>query len=147
MNLSPHTAVHPRESTETYASTESSTDGGSEYVAFPIEELEGPEHQSNSKLQASTPRNFGEYFPSQKRLLIKHDDTTYDGDMNLRIEVETTQGLRSSKVIVQLFHLRMHDENREFSLRRYCRTQVAKFASIFADASNPNHLDLPQGCI
>ena len=68
----------------------------------------------------STPLEFAEYFPSTRRLCIKHDDTV-DGNMNLRIDTEkhTSSG---RKVDLTLFHLRMHDlKNRDFSLRRYCR--------------------------
>jgi hypothetical protein len=68
----------------------------------------------------STPSEFAEYFPSTRRLCLRHDDTV-DGNMNLRVdtEVPATDGRR---VDLTLFHLRMHDlKSREFSLRRYCR--------------------------
>lgn len=69
---------------------------------------------------ASTPSEFGQYFPSTRRLCIRHDDTI-DGNMNLRVDTEThTQSGR--KVDLTLFHLRMQDlKRREFSFRRYCR--------------------------
>src|SRR5438045_7130949 len=58
------------------------------------------------------------YFPSSRRLLIQHDDSTLDGNMNLRIETEHNGG----KPPHQLFHLRMHDlKSRQFSFRRHCR--------------------------
>ena len=85
------------------------------------EEQHGRDPKNDFKLRASTPRNFGDFFPSQKRLLINHDDSIYDSGMNLKIEV-VAQGATSVKEIIQLFHLRTHDlENREFSLRWYCR--------------------------
>jgi hypothetical protein len=68
----------------------------------------------------STSQDFSQFFPTLKRLCIRHDDTTSDGNMNLRVEVEHTEEHR--KVRVQLFHLRMQDlKERRFSLRRYCR--------------------------
>ena len=73
-----------------------------------------------SSAYASTPSEFAGYFPSTRRLCIRHDDTV-DGNMNLRIDTEThTESGR--KIDLTLFHLRMHDlKRREFSFRRYCR--------------------------
>jgi hypothetical protein len=69
----------------------------------------------------STPAEFAEFFPSNRRLLINHDDTTSDGNMNLRVDTEIFEaGGRSRKLT--LFHLQMHDlKDRDFSLRRHCR--------------------------
>lgn len=72
-------------------------------------------------LVAASPKDFAELFPSARKLLIKHDDTTIDGNMNLRIDtsVKTTSGQLKD---MTLFHLRMHDlKRRDFSVRRYCR--------------------------
>lgn len=69
----------------------------------------------------STPFDFAQLFPSTRRLCIRHDDSTIDGNMNLRIDTEayTTEG---RKLALTLYHLRMHDLRlREFSLRRYSR--------------------------
>ncbi|KAL9100334.1 MAG: hypothetical protein Q9163_004270 [Psora crenata] len=110
-----------RTSTETQTSTTPS-----------IDELDGdlprfdvPEHRrfntSSSTAVASTPREFADYFPSTKKLSIKHDDATDDGNMNLRVGTvaSTSDG---GAVDLTLFHLRMYDlKRREFSLRRYCR--------------------------
>lgn len=68
----------------------------------------------------TTPSDFGRLFPSHRRLTIRHDDSTLDGNMNLLIDTNVLAygGQRQ----MTLFHLRMQDlENREFSLRRYCR--------------------------
>jgi len=114
--------VHERASAETYASTKSS--GGEEFIsAIPNYLASGPdEFVAGTSLRESTPQNFSEFFPSTKRLLIQHDDTTYDGDMNLRVETQVV-GQNSKIERVQLFHLRMHDlRDREFSFRRYCRS-------------------------
>lgn len=69
----------------------------------------------------STPSSFAPLFPSSRRLLIRHDDATIDGNMNLR--VDTPVHLRDgSQRDVILFHLRMYDLfSRKFSFRRYCR--------------------------
>lgn len=66
------------------------------------------------------PADFSELFPSHRRLNIRHDDSTPDGNMNLRVDTEVK--IHGRKCDMTLFHLRMHDlRNREFSLRRYCR--------------------------
>lgn len=68
----------------------------------------------------TTPRDFADLFPTTKRISIRHDDSTIDGNMNLR--VDTQVDVRHKKQNYTLFHLRMHDlRTREFSLRRYCR--------------------------
>lgn len=68
----------------------------------------------------STAEEFAYLFPSARRLFIHHDDTA-DGNMNLRLDTETTTQSGSS-INLTLFHLRMHDlKKREFSFRRYCR--------------------------
>ncbi|KAJ5447936.1 hypothetical protein N7445_002757 [Penicillium cf. griseofulvum] len=69
----------------------------------------------------STPSSFASLFPSSRRLLIRHDDTTIDGNMNLRIDTPVHLRDGSQRDVI-LFHLRMYDLfSRKFSLRRYCR--------------------------
>lgn len=69
----------------------------------------------------TTPRDFADLFPTSKRLSIRHDDSTIDGNMNLRLDTQV-EGQDHKKQAYTLFHLRMHDlRTREFSLRRYCR--------------------------
>lgn len=112
--------VKPRISTDTYASTLPSTD----YLYDEPLSFEVPDYQRGTDEPtafASTPPDFSEYFPSTRRLQIRHDDATIDGNMNIRVDTEipTSAG---RKMDLTLFHLRMHDlKNREFSLRRYCR--------------------------
>lgn len=69
----------------------------------------------------SNTHTFADLFPSPRRLLIRHDDATLDGNMNLR--VDTVVPHRAGyQVDVTLFHLRMYDLfSRKFSFRRYCR--------------------------
>ncbi|OJD18120.1 hypothetical protein AJ78_01838 [Emergomyces pasteurianus Ep9510] len=114
-------AVDGRESTDTYTSTllsEAEEDVSNE---IPIELVADRYEDFPSNAIPSSPPSFGELFPSTRRLLIRHDDTTIDGNMNLRIDTIAPQpGGRQCEII--LFHLRMHDlRNRKFSLRRYCR--------------------------
>ncbi|EON66142.1 hypothetical protein W97_05385 [Coniosporium apollinis CBS 100218] len=113
----------PRTSVETYASTIPSEDEPDiAHDACP--DFEVPEqHPEPFPIDAlpATPRDFAELFPSSRRLLIRHDDSTIDGNKNLRIDtqVDTMSGRVQN---LTLFHLRMHDlKDREFSLRRYCR--------------------------
>lgn len=69
----------------------------------------------------TTPRDFADLFPTSKRIFIRHDDSTIDGNMNLRVDTQVEERHRR-KQNYTLFHLRMHDlRSREFSLRRYCR--------------------------
>lgn len=117
---SPTCSFDPRASTETYASTVPSD----EDLPDSDPEYEVPEYRAvlpDAEPVASTPPEFGQLFPSSRRLCIRHDDTSVDGNMNLRVDTEVpTSG--GPKLDFTLFHLRLHDlRSREFSLRRYCR--------------------------
>ena len=109
----------PRDSISTYVSSTGSIEkltlGGPHY------EVEDRPEGFPTDTLASTPTSFAGLFPSSRRLLIRHDDTTLDGNMNLRVDtVVPRRGGHQRDVI--LFHLRMYDLYlRKFSLRRYCR--------------------------
>jgi hypothetical protein len=123
-DLSPATTYCPRSSTETYQSAASEENLVEEPETYDPE-YEIPEYhvkeEVSSNLRPSTPSDFADFFPSSKRLFIRHDDTTYDGNMNLRVDTEDSNS--KHKTNVQLFHMRMHDlKRREFSLRRYERS-------------------------
>ena len=108
----------PRCSAETYASTVASDAEGEE--EYPVFEEPPDCHYDNPAAFPSTPSEFAAYFPSTRRLHLRHDDTI-DGNMNLRVDADVQLGHRE-RADLTLFHLRMHDlKNREFSLRRYCR--------------------------
>ncbi|CAI7661849.1 unnamed protein product [Penicillium glandicola] len=120
---------HPRASTSTYASTTDST-ANLDQEPEPIEP-QSPhggrycvnERQEFYPLDAipSTPSSFAPLFPSSRRLLIRHDDATIDGNMNLRIDTPVHLRDGSQRDVI-LFHLRMYDLfSRKFSFRRYCR--------------------------
>lgn len=112
--------IDGRASVATYTSTiPSEEDFDDDEDRFCVPEYEDESFPSTAI--PSTPADFAEHFPSTRRLNIKHDDATLDGNMNLRIdtEIKDTEG---HPVDLTLFHLRMHDlKNREFSLRRYSR--------------------------
>ena len=113
--------VEPQASTETYESSISTDDRDQDEDAV-IYGIPDDCHETVApKALAASPKEFAEYFPSTQRLCIRHDDSTMDGNMNLRIDTKarTHDG---GDVDLTLFHLRMHDlRRREFSLRRYCR--------------------------
>lgn len=113
-------AVNPNESTGTYVS---SSDSEEEVVINEIEQIQ-PKRRRNcfvSDAIPSNPPDFAELFPSTRRLLVQHDDSTPDGNLNLRVDTEVTTSL-GTKTKMTLFHLRMRDlQERQFSLRRYCR--------------------------
>lgn len=118
MQESPPTS--PASSVETYASTED----GEENLPERETEYDVPEYTArslpSSTALAATPSEFSELFPSSRRLDIRHDDSTIDGNMNLRLD--TSVSVHGRKCAMSLFHLRLHDlQRREFSLRRYCR--------------------------
>lgn len=83
---------------------------------------------SRSKAVPATPVEFAEHFPSTKRLIIKHDDSTLDGNMNVRVDCDAPTRREHDRRIT-LFHVRMYDlRDRDFSVRRYgrdCGREVA----------------------
>lgn len=120
---SPATTLCARSSAETYASTIASEEDLCEEPESYDPDYDLPEYRevAETDLRPTNPQDFADFFPSTKRLYIRHDDTTYDGNMNLRVDTEAPSSGRR-KDIVQLFHLRMHDlKKREYSLRRYER--------------------------
>jgi len=110
-----------RDSVDTYASTseEDLADDLDDVPDFHVPQY----HHEPLPVDAipTTPRDFADLFPTSKRLSIRHDDTTIDGNMNLRVDTQVEER-HHKKQNYTLFHLRMHDlRTREFSLRRYCR--------------------------
>lgn len=103
--------------------TYTSTLPSEEYLTYqqPFEVLASGYRVYGSDATPSSPAEFAALFPSNRTLLIRHDDATSDGNMNLRIDTYV-HGLDSHQRKLTLFHLRMHDlKDRRFSLRRYCR--------------------------
>lgn len=112
----------PRSSTETYASTiDSDIDGRGDDESGHVVPSRRPFKAYPCDVLPATPADFSDLFPSSRQLSIKHDDSTDDGNMNLRLDtsVHIAGGVFQD---ITLFHLRMQDlKKREFSLRRYCR--------------------------
>ena len=110
-----------RTSVETYASSNRSVE---EFEEDELPPFDVPDFESETGVAtalASTPSEFADYFPSIRKMSIKHDDSTLDGNMNLRVDT-LAQLSDGSRADLTLFHLRMHDlKSREFSLRRHCR--------------------------
>ncbi|KAL5119219.1 hypothetical protein ACEQ8H_002930 [Pleosporales sp. CAS-2024a] len=115
----PHDMPLPRASVDTYAST-SEEEPAHDMPAYQVP----PAHHLPLQPDAipTTPRNFAHLFPTGKRISIRHDDATIDGNMNLRLDTLVEQPPHHTRQAYTLFHLRMHHlRTREFSLRRYCR--------------------------
>lgn len=116
-----------RDSVDTYASTSQEDvvdddDAEDDHDDIPAYHVPVYRHEPLScDAIPTTPRDFAELFPTSKRISIRHDDATIDGNMNLRVDTQVEErGHR--KQSYTLFHLRMQDlRTREFSLRRYCR--------------------------
>jgi hypothetical protein len=107
---------------ETYASTEPSDIDEDDASELAYELLDFPDEEYRSDAIPATPRDFADLFPSPRRLSISHDDSTIDGNMNLRVDTLVETEWSSRKQNLTLFHLKMNDlKSREFSLRRYCR--------------------------
>ena len=104
--------------------TSASTSASSEDQDDDLPPFDVPELQDEPYIPLvfpATPEEFAEYFPSSRAFHIGHDDSTLDGNMNLRVDVEA-YSYEKQPMDLTLFHLRMHDlKTREFSLRRYCR--------------------------
>ncbi|KAF1960623.1 hypothetical protein CC80DRAFT_261437 [Byssothecium circinans] len=129
-----HTA---RSSIDTYAST------SAEDLADDIEDLPEyavPQYYDEPLISDAIPttsRDFADLFPTSKRISIRHDDSTIDGNMNLRVDTQV-EGHHRNKQKYTLFHLRMHDlRTREFSLRRYCRESGREVCHSIRKYKNP----------
>jgi len=130
--------------TATYAST-ISEDMDIDELEDEILPAERPAMSAN--VVPSSPKDFAELFPSPRRLFIRHDDTTIDGNMNLRIDtpVKTTHGHLKD---MTLFHLRMHDlKRRDFSLRRYCRDSGREICHTSRKPETPLEKKAPKASV
>lgn len=118
---------NPRSSVETYASTVSSSEDLADQVEY---ELPDERHQVyETEAIPTTPTDFAKLFPTTRRLLIQHDDSASDGNMNIRCDAEAVSQ-HGEPLKMTLFHLRMkHLYERHFSLRRYCRDSGREICS------------------
>ena len=110
-----------RSSVDTYAST-SEEDLADDFDDMPEYDVPQYYHEAlPTDAIPTTPRDFADLFPTTKRISIRHDDATIDGNMNLRVDTQV-EGRHHKKQNYTLYHLRMQDlRTRNFSLRRYCR--------------------------
>lgn len=101
-----------------------------------------PTQNTHHLISPSWPKSFATLFPSLQPCMIRHDDSDVDGNMGLRVDVETTG---PDKSVSQLFYLRMHDlSRRKFSFRRYSRDsgrEVCCSEWKYASASKSKRLD------
>ncbi|KAI4108223.1 MAG: hypothetical protein L6R37_001096 [Teloschistes peruensis] len=131
-----------RSSVETYASTVASADDLDDDLP-PFELPDYYDESLGSTAVPATPHDFSQCFPSGRKLLIRHDDSTLDGNMNLRVDTEIREP-GSRRLDLTLFHLRMHDlRNREFSLRRYCRDSGREICHSSRKYSKPATISRP----
>lgn len=78
-------------------------------------------HEPAWEVRPATSTEFGELFPSKRKMLIQHDNTYGDAYANLRVDMHTSSH-NGVKERVTMFHLKIHNrEKREMSLRRYHR--------------------------
>lgn len=150
-DLSPATSLCPRSSVDTYSSRASyeeeedlELDDAIEYPEIPP--LPVYRHEiEEANVRPSTPEDFAALFPSMNKLIIRHDDLTPDGNMNLRVDTVIPGRRRKT---IQLFHLRMRDLNkRDFSLRRYCREsgrEVCNSKRKYVDPTESRRSNLPR---
>ncbi|RMD41869.1 hypothetical protein DV735_g3287, partial [Chaetothyriales sp. CBS 134920] len=117
----------PRSSVETYASTVASDKDLDEIPEYELPRERPHVHAPDAI--PSTASDFNKLFPTTRRILIQHDDSTPDGNMNLRLDTEAVS--QDGKVLkMTLFHLRMKNlHERQFSLRRYCRDSGREICS------------------
>jgi len=139
--------VEPKVSAETYGSSVSSEapdqDQDQDQDLAPYDVPYAGYEIVAPKPLASSPQEFAEYFPSTRRLRIRHDDSTLDGNMNLRVDtIARTYDGRDADLT--LFHLRMHDlKRREFSLRRYCRDSGREICHSSRKCTKPSMMKRP----
>ncbi|KAL4877303.1 hypothetical protein BJY04DRAFT_130481 [Aspergillus karnatakaensis] len=111
--------LDPRDSASTFGSTDTSADDHDEAPLYEVTDRKRDLFLAD--VIPSSSSTFGKLFPSCRRLLIRHDDATLDGNMNLRVDTMVPHRAGYQQNVI-LFHLRMYDLfARKFSFRRYCR--------------------------
>ncbi|RMZ83412.1 hypothetical protein DV737_g1666, partial [Chaetothyriales sp. CBS 132003] len=136
-------------SVETYASTVPSDEDLDETPEYELPH-DRP-HVYASDTIPSSASDFNKLFPTTRRILIQHDDSTSDGNMNLRLDTEALS--QDGELLkMTLFHLRMKNlHERQFSLRRYCRESGREICSSKKKYTKPvppslqrKHTSLPR---
>ncbi|RMZ88116.1 hypothetical protein DV736_g4658, partial [Chaetothyriales sp. CBS 134916] len=131
----------PRSSVETYASTVPSDEDLDETPEYELPQAR-PHVYASDAIPTSAP-DFNKLFPTTRRILIQHDDSTSDGNMNLRLDTEAAS--QDGEILkMTLFHLRMKNlHERQFSLRRYCRESGREICSSKKKYTKPVPPSLP----
>ena len=115
----------PSESIESCTST---VECESEILESESEDATSEHIPSRSEAIPATASDFSALFPSNRRLLVRHDYSMQDCNMNIR--VDTKARMNGEVVDMTLFHLRLYDlPKREFSLRRYWRNSGREVCS------------------
>lgn len=134
------------ESVVTYASTTASEKDSEDAIEHDQDYFvpEPPPDTSWTSIPPATAQEFASLFPSSRRLHISHDDSTVDGNMNLRVDT-TVRPADGDAYSTQLFHLRMHDlRTRSFSLRRYCRESNREICHCSRKSPRPSPPQKPR---
>ncbi|KAL4937983.1 hypothetical protein BDV06DRAFT_64404 [Aspergillus oleicola] len=119
MDLYDEEDIDPKDSASTFG-TDTSTDEVDEEPPL-FEVTDRKRDMFLADVIPSSSSTFGKLFPSCRRLLIRHDDATLDGNMNLRVDTMVPHRAGYQQDVI-IFHLRMYDLfTRKFSFRRYCR--------------------------
>ena len=133
----------PQASQESYISSISTDDRDRDGQVPPYDVSEDDSDLAAPRVLAASPQEFAQYFPSTQRLCIRHDDSTVDGNMNLRVDIKA-RTYDGGNVDLTLFHLRMHDlKRREFSFRRYCRDSGREICHTSRKYSKPSVMKRP----
>ncbi|KKK19722.1 hypothetical protein ARAM_005409 [Aspergillus rambellii] len=108
-----------RDSTSTLGSSDPSSEEAEETPQYEV--MDRKRDRFRADAIPSNSSTFAKLFPSCRRLLIRHDDATLDGNMNLRVDTMVPHRAGYQQDVI-LFHLRMYDLfTRKFSFRRYSR--------------------------
>lgn len=135
--------ISPRDSFATYAST-------LDFEDEPDFSSRGPMPRRRQQLYEAdtvpaTTHEFARLFPSSRRFMIQHDETSSDGNLQLRLDTETSQTPTRRTKKVTLFHLRMKNlKERDCSIRRYCRDsgrEVAAAKKRYIKSTNSTPVD------
>ncbi|KAL4915204.1 hypothetical protein BDW62DRAFT_131817 [Aspergillus aurantiobrunneus] len=111
--------VDPGDSASSFGSTDTSVEEVDEPPLYEVTDRRRDMFLAD--VMPSSSSTFAKLFPSCRRLLVRHDDATLDGNMNLRVDTMVPDRAGYQQDVI-LFHLRMYDLfARKFSFRRYCR--------------------------
>lgn len=115
-------------------------------------------HHYPPRAVPSTPQEFASLFPPSpsgaKRLVIRHDESPLDGNMNVRVDCDAPAACCDPAAApagpdrrLTLFHVRMYDQrDRDFSVRRYGRDCGREVAHVKRKVAKPPPPSAPSAC-